>query len=73
MGLADRFGGIADKARKAVAENADKIEGGLEKAARVADQRTGGKHSDKIEKGVRVAKQRLAEQKRPPSDGPMAP
>lgn len=73
MGLTDRFGGIAEKARKAVADNADKIGTGLDKAAKVADQRTGGKHSDKIERGVRVAKERLAEQRRPPSDGPMAP
>lgn len=82
MGLTDRFGEIAGKAKKAVADNADKIESGIDRAARVADQRTGGKHSDKIERGVRAVKGRVAEQRRqsddpaasrPPSDGPMAP
>lgn len=73
MGLADRFGGIAEKARKAVGENADRIGSGLDKAAAVADRRTGGKHSDKIQRGVRVAKDRLAEQRQPRGDGPMAP
>lgn len=61
MGLTDRLGGLGGKAKKAIADNADKIEQGLDRAAQAADKRTGGKHHDKIEKGVRAAKGRLAE------------
>jgi len=45
MGLDDMIG----KAKKAVTENKDKVEEGIDKAAEFADDKTGGKHTDKIE------------------------
>lgn len=42
--------GIFDKAKDAINDNADKIDGAVDKAAELIDEKTGGKHADKIDK-----------------------
>ncbi|MEU0490311.1 antitoxin [Nocardiopsis sp. NPDC006139] len=50
-GAGDAF----DKLRKAVDDNADKVEGLVGKAANAAKKATGGAHDDKIDKGADAA------------------
>ncbi|QUX24210.1 MULTISPECIES: antitoxin [Nocardiopsis] len=50
-GAGDAF----DKLRKAVDDNADKVEGLVGKAANAAKKATGGAHDDKIDKGAGAA------------------
>ncbi|HLT69709.1 MAG TPA: antitoxin [Acidimicrobiales bacterium] len=40
---------LTDKARGAVGDHADTIEGGIDKAAKFVDEKTKGKYADKIE------------------------
>jgi uncharacterized protein YjbJ (UPF0337 family) len=47
--------GLTGKAKTAVEENADKIEGGIDKAADFVDDKTKGKYTDKIEKAQDAA------------------
>ncbi|GHC90107.1 hypothetical protein GCM10007079_36160 [Nocardiopsis terrae] len=48
-------GGVFDRLKKAVTDNADKAEGVVGKAARAAKKATGGAHDDKIDKGAGAA------------------
>ena len=47
---------LFDKAKNLLEENADKVEGAVDKLAEVVDEKTGGKHKDQIEKGADQAK-----------------
>ena len=47
---------LFDKAKNMLEENADKVEGAVDKLAEVVDEKTGGKHKDQIEKGADQAK-----------------
>jgi hypothetical protein len=40
---------LTEKAREAVTDHADTIEGGIDKAAKFVDEKTKGKYADKIE------------------------
>lgn len=57
-GAGDAF----DKLRKAVDDNADKVEGLVGKAADAAKKATGGAHDDKIDKGADAATDYLRKQ-----------
>ena len=47
---------LFDQAKNLLEENADKIEGAVDKLAEVVDEKTGGKHKDRIDKGADQAK-----------------
>ena len=51
-----------DKLKKAVGDNADKVEGLVDKAADAAKKATGGAHDDKIDKGAEAAADYLRKQ-----------
>jgi uncharacterized protein YjbJ (UPF0337 family) len=46
---------VTGKAKTTVTENADKIDGGIDKAAEFVDEKTKGKYTDKIEKAQGAA------------------
>ena len=48
-----------DKAKDLAGDNADKLEGAVDKAADLADEKTGGKFSDQIDSGADAAKEQL--------------
>ncbi|WP_017608877.1 Rv0909 family putative TA system antitoxin [Nocardiopsis xinjiangensis] len=54
-GASDAF----NKLRKAVDDNADKVQGMVGKAANAAKKATGGAHDDKIDKGAQAAEDYL--------------
>lgn len=58
MGFLDRFkkSGAIDKVADAIADNAGKVDGGIDKAAGLIDDKTKHKHSDKIDKVAGAAK-----------------
>lgn len=56
MSLVDTLKGLIGKGKEAAAQNAEKIEGAVDKAGGFIDDKTGGKYSDKIEKGKDAAK-----------------
>ena len=45
---------LTGKARDAVTEHSDKIDGGIDKAAEFVDDKTKGKYSDKIDTGTAI-------------------
>ena len=47
---------LVEKVKKLAGENAEKLEGAIEKAAKLIDDKTGGKYHDKIDKGAGAAK-----------------
>jgi hypothetical protein len=53
MGFLDKLrrnaGPLAERAKDAVADNAEKVDAGIDKVADTVDGRTKGKHSDKID------------------------
>ncbi|RKS04889.1 antitoxin protein of toxin-antitoxin system [Nocardiopsis sp. Huas11] len=59
-GTGDAFGRI----KKAVDENADKVQGAVGKAAEAAKKATGGTHDDKIDKGAGAATEYLRKRAR---------
>lgn len=68
--------GIFDKAREALHEHADKIDGVVDKVADQADRRTGGQHSEHIDRGADLAKDKLGDYARrdaTPERSPDAP
>lgn len=56
MGLLYKLKGKASKAKDLAADNADKIESGIDKGADFIDDKTGHKHSDKIDSAADKAK-----------------
>ena len=72
MGFLDKLkrSGAIDKVTDAIADNASKVDDGIDKAADVLDDKTKHKHSDKIgkvagaaKKGVDKAEEQAAKQK----------
>lgn len=59
MGFLDKLkrnaGPLAEKAKDAVAGNADKVDDGIDKVAEAVDGKTKGKHTDKIDKAATKA------------------
>ncbi|SEQ84201.1 antitoxin [Microlunatus flavus] len=53
--------GIFDKARDALQQHADKIDGVVDRVAEEADRRTGGQHGAQIDKGAALAKDKLGD------------
>ena len=53
MGFLDKALRGAKKAKRVAEQNADKIDGGIDKAAKVIDEKTGRKHTAKIDKVAR--------------------
>ena len=47
---------LVEKVKKLAGDNAEKLEGAIEKAAKIIDDKTGGKYHDKVEKGAGAAK-----------------
>ena len=47
---------LFDKAKNLLEENADKVDGAVDKLAQVVDEKTGAKFKDKIAKGADQAK-----------------
>jgi hypothetical protein len=47
--------GLFDKAKGLARDNADKLDGVIDKAADTVDEKTGGKYSDKIDRAVDAA------------------
>ena len=47
---------LFDKAKNLLEENADTVDGAVDKIAEVIDEKTGGKHKDQIAKGADQAK-----------------
>ncbi len=54
--------GLFDKARDLAHDNADKLDGVIDKAADAVDQKTGGKYSEKIDKAADAARNALDDQ-----------
>lgn len=56
MGFLDKLkrnaGQAAEKAKDVVVDNADKVDGGIDKVAGTVDGKTKGKHTDKIDKAA---------------------
>lgn len=64
---------LVDKVKKLAGENAEKIEGAIEKAAKIIDDKTGGKYHDKIDRGAGAAKGfvgKVSEEEGGPQDPP---
>ncbi|HEX2192554.1 MAG TPA: antitoxin [Acidimicrobiales bacterium] len=59
--------GLFDKAKDLAQDNADKLDGVIDKAADVVDEKTGGKYSYKIDKAADAARNALDDQ---PGDEP---
>ena len=54
--------GLFDKAKDVAKDNADKLDGVIDKAADMADEKTGGKYSEKIDKAAESARNALDDQ-----------
>ena len=54
--------GLFDKAKDLAQNNADKLDGMIDKAADVVDEKTAGKYSDKIDKAADAARNALDDQ-----------
>ena len=54
--------GLFDKARDLAQDNADKLDGVIDRAADAVDEKTGGKYSDKIDKAAGAARKALDDQ-----------
>ena len=54
--------GLFNKAKDLAQDNADKLDGVIDKAADMVDEKTGGKYSDKIDKAADAARNALDDQ-----------
>ncbi len=59
MGIADQFKGAMNKVKDVAGENAEKIEGAVDKAGDFIDDKTGGKYADKVESVQDAVKKNL--------------
>lgn len=71
MSLVDTLKGFLGKGKEAAAQNAGKINEGIDKAGSFIDEKTGGKYSDKIEKGKEAAR-KVVPPAEPGAGGPAA-
>lgn len=62
MSVMDTVKGLVDRGRMLASDNADKIEGAVDKAGGFLDQRTGGRFSGTIGKGAKAVKHVIPEQ-----------
>ena len=62
MGIADQFKGAVDKVRSLAVENADKIEGAVDKAGDFIDGKTDGKYADKVDTVQDAVKKNLTKE-----------
>jgi MT0933-like antitoxin protein len=60
MGITDKFGDMADKAKGALGANKDKVDDAVEQAGDKADEKTGGKYADHVDKAQQTAKDQAA-------------
>ena len=51
--------GIFDKAKEALGEHREHVDGGIEKAGDVVDDKTGGKYAEHVDQGQTVASEKL--------------
>jgi antitoxin protein of toxin-antitoxin system len=56
MGITDKFGDMADKAKGALGANKDKADDAIDKAGDQVDERTGGKYGQQVDKGQDMAR-----------------
>ncbi|MFD4291592.1 antitoxin [Rhodococcus sp. NPDC058505] len=66
MSLVDTLKGLFGKGQQYAAENADKVEGAIDKAGDFIDQKTGGKYAEHVDKAQDAAKKVI------PKDAPPA-
>ena len=64
--------GIFDKAKEALGDHPEQVEGGIDKLGDLADERTGGTYASGVDKAQELAKDRLAEHGDPVSPEPPA-
>lgn len=62
MGFADNIKGAVEKGKQYATENADKVDGLVDKAGDAIDQKTGNKYADKIDQAQDAAKNSYREQ-----------
>jgi hypothetical protein len=60
MGITDKFGDMADKAKDALGANKGKVDDAVETAGDKVDEKTGGKYADKVDKAQQAAKDRAS-------------
>jgi hypothetical protein len=60
MGITDKFGDMADKAKDALGANTDKVDDAIEQAGDKVDEKTGGKYSKHVDKAQQAAKDQAA-------------
>jgi hypothetical protein len=53
--------GIFDKAKDAMSEQSEQVEGGVEKAGGVVDEKTEGKYAEQVDQGQEMAKDKLSD------------
>lgn len=51
--------GIFDKAKDALGEHSEQVDGGIDKVGDAVDDRTGGKYAGKVDQGQGFAKNQL--------------
>ena len=60
MGITDKFGDMADKAKDALGANKDKVDDAIEQAGDKADEKTGGKYAGHVDKAQQAARDQAA-------------
>lgn len=70
MGFADNIKNAVDKGRKYAEENADKVDGMVDKAGDLIDQRTDNKFSDKVDQAQEAAKKSYRDGEQAPAEQP---
>jgi MT0933-like antitoxin protein len=53
--------GIFDKAKDAMSEHGEQIDGGIDKAGDFVDEKTDSKHVEQVDQGQEMAKDKLRE------------
>ena len=53
--------GIFDKAKDALSEHSDKVDGVVEKGGDLVDEKTGGKYVGKVDQGQDLAKDKIGD------------
>jgi flagellar biosynthesis chaperone FliJ len=62
MGIGEKLGELARKAKEMLGQQSGKVEQGVDKAAEAIKEKTGGKYSEQIDKGADRLKQHLGGQ-----------
>ena len=64
IGITDKFGDMADKAKDALGANKDKVDDAVETVGDKVDEKTGGKYADKVDKAQQAAKDQASKYNR---------